>query len=50
MLYTIIDIYEVMRTDEIYPQFSESNIQDIGTQENYINTICTDPYKFLQNI
>ena len=50
MLYTIIDIYEVMRTDEIYPQFSEDTFQDGSGQKISTNTICTDPYKFLQNI
>lgn len=42
MLYTIIDIYEVMRTDEIYPAVGNSSTpvkQD---------SICTDPYKYIQ--
>ena len=38
MLYTIIDIYEVLRTDELYPQDCEKS--DKGS-------VCTDPYKFL---
>ena len=46
MLYTIIDIYEVMRTDEIYPQFSDS-VSDDGERQKS-DMICTDPYKFLQ--
>lgn len=45
MLYTIIDIYEVMRTDEIYPQIADS-VSDDGRQKS--DMICTDPYKFLQ--
>ncbi len=46
MLYTIIDIYEVMRTDEIYPQFADS-VSDDGERQKS-DMICTDPYKFLQ--
>lgn len=51
MLYTIIDIYEVMRTDDIYPQ----SIDSIGKNECCDSTcdndmICTDPYKFLHII
>ena len=42
MLYTIIDIYEVLRTDEIYPALENC----IDTKENDVK-ICTDPYKFL---
>ena len=36
MLYTIINIYDVLRTDDIYPQ----------PGGNYIE-VCTDPYKYL---
>ncbi|MBQ9376121.1 MAG: hypothetical protein IJU04_07305 [Ruminococcus sp.] len=46
MLYTIIDIYEVMRTDEIYPKVCDNKRSDIESD----NTICTDPYKFLHII
>lgn len=47
MLYTIIDIYEVMRTDEIYPQIPD-NTENYKTQEN--DAVCTDPYRFLHII
>ena len=39
MLYTIIDLYEVMRTDEIYPEEYESLDNGVG--------ICTNPYEYL---
>lgn len=42
MLYTIIDIYEVMRTDEIYP--AAVNSSAAVRQER----ICTDPYKYIK--
>lgn len=41
MLYTIIDIYEVMRTDEIYPSAENCNFS-----RNEVK-VCTDPYKYL---
>lgn len=41
MLYTIIDIYEVMRTDEIYP--AAENRAD-GDKSG----ICTNPYEYLK--
>lgn len=45
MLYTIIDIYEVMRTDEIYPEFSYGTQNCNKNDDNAI--LCTDPYRFL---
>lgn len=41
MLYTIIDIYEVLRTDEIYP-----SIQNSVSKGNV--EVCTNPYKYLK--
>lgn len=36
MLYTVIDLYEVLRTDDIYSLRTD----------NYLE-VCTDPYKYL---
>ena len=41
MLYTIIDIYEVLRTDEIYPQAMDS-------VNDKTERICTDAYVYLK--
>lgn len=48
MLYTIIDIYEVMRTDEVYPQFADADSVSEDGERQKSDMICTDPYKFLQ--
>lgn len=42
MLYTIIDIYEVMRTDEIYPAWEDYS----GGEKQ--SCICTNPYEYLK--
>lgn len=44
MLYTIIDLYEVLRTDKIYPDFPKASAENSLTQQE---GICTDPYKYL---
>lgn len=36
MLYTVIDLYEVLRTDDVYS----------SEHDNYIK-VCTDPYSYL---
>lgn len=41
MLYTIIDLYEVLRTDEIYPEKYEPEDKSVG--------VCTNPYDYLKN-
>ncbi len=48
MLYTIIDLYEVLRTDEIYPDMSEMSSENCSEQEQ--DGICTDPYRYLHDI
>lgn len=40
MLYTIIDIYEVLRTDEIYPSLENSVAKNN-------DGVCTNPYEYL---
>lgn len=40
MIYTVIDIYEVLRTDEIYP-----SIENSISKNN--DVVCTNPYKYL---
>ncbi len=39
MLFTIIDVYEVMRTDDIYADYSKNR--------RNILPVCTNPYEYL---